>query len=174
MNIGNSCLETYHAILITGWAHSTCPIYRNMANSLHHSNESPTSGNPFHSQVSRWKSSSSSRKGDLQYRYEAIIFCHPKNMADDMIRWTQTFNRHQLRPPQYESDSVYSCPYQKAVYMLGSILCDLSPHRVLVGRARPWLYGWKWDISLWKELREEVVNPSFDKFVIQSTNFWCC
>ncbi|PBK88582.1 hypothetical protein ARMGADRAFT_1016045 [Armillaria gallica] len=75
------------------------------------------------------------------------------------------------------SDSVYSCPYQKALYAPGSILYDLhdllSPcSRRLIGRARSWPHGWKWDISLGKGPSwEEVVYPSFDKFVIQSTNF---
>ena len=134
------------------------------------------SGNPLHSQVNRWKLASSSRKGDLQYRYEAIISSHRKSL-DGMIRWTQTFNRHRLQPPQYESDFPYSSPYPKPKYALGSILlCSLqdfpSPLRVLVGRIRPWPDQWKWDIS-WKKgpSSMEAVNPSFDKFVIQSTNF---
>ncbi len=149
--------------------------------SLRYGTGSRASGNPLHSQASRWKSSSSSRKGDLQNRYEAINFCHRKSLVDG-IRWTQTFNRHRLQSPQYElngrSDSVYSCPYQKASYVPGSILCNvehllspLSPRRLLVGRARPWSHGWKWVISRRKGPSREVVNLSFDKFVIQSTNF---
>ncbi len=141
---------------------------------------SPASGRLLHSQASRWKLSSSSRKEDLQNRYEAIVYCHRNSFADG-IRWIQTFNRHRLQPPQYNlngrSDSVYSCPYQKASYAPGSILCSnlqhlFSPCRVLVGRARPWPHGWKWDISLRRGPSwEEVANLSFDKFVIQSTNF---
>ncbi len=147
--------------------------------SLSHGIGSRASGNALHSQVSRWKSSSSSRKGDLQYRYEAIIFCHRKTLTDGMIRWTQTFNRHRLQPPQYElndrSNSVYSCPYYpKSKYAPGSILlCSLqdllSPLRVLVRSAGPWPYGWV--ISWQKGPSMEVVNPLFDKFVIQSTDF---
>ncbi|PBK81790.1 hypothetical protein ARMGADRAFT_774775 [Armillaria gallica] len=108
--------------------------------SLRYGTGSRASGNPLHSQASRWKPASSSRKGDLQNRYEAINFCHRKSLADG-IRWTQTFNRHRLQSPQYElnglSDSVYGCPYQKASYAPGSILCNvehllspLSPRRL--------------------------------------------
>ncbi len=144
--------------------------------SLHHGVGSRASGNPLHSQVSRWKFASSSRKGDLQYCYEAIIACHMKYSANE-ISWTQTFNRHRLQPPPSQSnDSVFGPHYQKALYMPGGILSDLqhlfSPRRVLVGRARPWPHEWKWDISLRKQSSwGEVVNSSLDKFVIQSTNF---
>ncbi|KAK0443630.1 hypothetical protein EV421DRAFT_528109 [Armillaria borealis] len=61
--------------------------------SLCHGIGSRESGKLLHSQASRWKSSSSSRKGDLQNRYEAIVYCHRKSLADG-IQWTQTFNRH--------------------------------------------------------------------------------
>ncbi len=132
------------------------------------------SGNPLHNQVSRWMSSSSS-KGDLQYRYEAIMAYHMK-YSSNSISWTFTSNRHRLQPPPSQSnDSVFGPHYQKALYMLGSILYDLqhlsSPHRVLVGRARPSPHRWKWDISWHIGSLIKVVNPSFDKFVIQSTNF---
>ncbi|KAK0235533.1 hypothetical protein EDD85DRAFT_1025237 [Armillaria nabsnona] len=150
--------------------------------SLRYGTESRASGNPLHSQASRWKSSSSSRKGDLQNRYEAISFCHRKSLADG-IRWTQTFNRHRLQSPQYKlnarSDSVYSCPYQKASYAPGSILCNvehllspLSPRRLLAGRARPWSYGWKWDISGRKGPSREVVNLSFNNGPVSIELSW--
>ncbi|PBK81772.1 hypothetical protein ARMGADRAFT_1091002 [Armillaria gallica] len=134
--------------------------------SLSHDIRSRVSGNPLHSQVNRWKSASSSRKGDLQYHYEAIIFSHRKSLADGMIHWTQTFNQHRLQPPQYDSDSAYSSPYRKPKYALGSILlCSLqdfpSPLRSLVGRIRPWPHQWKWDISWQKGPSMEAFNPSF-------------
>ncbi len=137
------------------------------------------SSKPLHSQVSRWMSSSSSRKMDLQNRYDAIILCHAQG-GDDEISWTQTSNRHRLQPTQYRlngwHDSVDSPPYQKALYAPGSILTDPPSPQVpstLVGRVRPWPHEWKWDISLTKgpPLAKEVVNLSFDKFVIQLTNF---
>ncbi len=141
--------------------------------SLRHGIGSRASGNPLHSQVSRWKSASSSRKGDLQHRYDAIAFCHIKYSAN-WISWTQTFNRHQLQPPPHQPDYLdFHSQNDNTLYVPGSILCPQllcspeSPYRVLVGRAWPWPYGWKWDISLHKESSwEEVVNLSFDKFVI--------
>ncbi len=146
--------------------------------SLTHGTESrarDASGNPLHSPVSRWMSSSSSWKGDLQYRYEAIMAYHTK-CSSNRISFSLISNRYRLQPPPLQSnDSVIGPHYQKALYMLGSILCDLqhlsSPRRVLVGRARPWPHGWKWDISWHIGSPMKVVNPSFDKFVIQSTNF---
>ncbi|SJL12476.1 uncharacterized protein ARMOST_15903 [Armillaria ostoyae] len=127
-------------------------------------------GNSLHSQVSRWISSSSLQKGDLQHRYEAIAFCDRMSACKGMS-WTQIFDRHRLQPPQYElngpSDPAYRCPDPKDSYAPGSILCDLqdlfSPRRVLVGRAQPPPHGWKWDISLYKGSSwEEVVDLSFD------------
>ncbi len=144
--------------------------------SLSHGIGSRVLGNALHSQVNRWKSASSSRKGDLHYRYEAVTFCHRNSLVNGMIRWTQTFNRHRLQPPQYESDSAYSSPYPKPKYALGSILLGSlrdfpSPLQVLVWRMRPWRHQWKWVISWRKGPSMEAVESSFDKFVIQSTNF---
>ncbi len=166
-SMGNLCLEIYYAILITGWGpFSLSYTQKHGKYSFHHGIALRASGNSLHSQVSRWKLSSSSQKGDLQYRYEAIIACHMKYSANE-ISWTQTFNRHRLQPPPSQSnDSVFG-----SLYMPGGILCDLqhlfSPRQVFVRRAWPWPHGWKWDISLHKEPSwEEVVNLSFDKFVI--------
>ncbi len=134
------------------------------------------SGNLLHNQVSRWMSSSSSWKGDLQYRYEAIIAYHMKYYPSERLSWTQTFNRHRLQPPPSQSnDSVFGPHYQKAPYAPGSILCDLqhlcSPSRVLVGRVQPWPHRWKWGISWHIGPLVKDVDLSFDRFVIQSTNF---
>ncbi|SJL12469.1 uncharacterized protein ARMOST_15896 [Armillaria ostoyae] len=139
--------------------------------SLCHNTELRTSGSPLYSpEVSRWISSSSLQKGDLQHRYGAIALCHRRS-AGNRMSWTQTFDRHRLQPPQYElndpSDPAYRCPDPKDFYAPGSILCDLqdliSPRRVLVGRARSPPHGWKWDISLHEESSwEQVPIPSFD------------
>ncbi len=147
--------------------------------SLCHGIGSRESGKLFHSQASRWISSSSLWKEDLQHCCEAIAFCHRRS-AGNVTSWTQIFDRHRLQPPQYElnglSDPAYRCPDPKDFYVPGSILYNMqdlfSPRRVLVGRARPPPHGWKWDVSLDKEPSgEEVVNLSFDKSVVQSTNF---
>ncbi|SJL12463.1 uncharacterized protein ARMOST_15890 [Armillaria ostoyae] len=133
----------------------------------------------LHSQASKWMLSSSSRKEDLQTRYEVIAFGHDRS-AGNVMSWTQTFDRHRLQPPQYKlngrPDPAYRCPDPK-FYAPGSILCNLqdlfSPRRVLVGRARPPPHGWKWDISLRKGSSwEEVVNLSFDNGSVSIKLSW--
>lgn len=146
-----------------------------------HSSKVRPSSEPLHSQVRRWISSSSSRKGDLLNRYAAIIFCLERlgYNGDVTQPRTRAFDRRQFQPPQYQlngrSDSVYGPPHQKTLYAPGSILTDpLSPlvPNTLVGRVRP---EGNWDVCLIKlPLGEGVVELSFDKFVIQLTNFWCC
>ncbi len=144
--------------------------------SLSHGIGPHVSSNPLHSQDSIQILSSSLQKEGLQHRYEVIAFCHRMSVGN-VMSWTQTFDRHRLQPPQYElngpSDPAYRCPDPKDFYAPGSILCCLqdlfSPRGVLLGRARPSPPGWKWVISLQKE--SEFVNLSFDKFVIQLTNF---
>lgn len=126
-----------------------------------------------HAPVSGRTPSSSSRKRDLLHRYSAIVSCHARSDGDE-ISWTQTFNRHRFRPPQYQQNL-----RQNALYAPGSVLsnplyiCAPYAPRVpstLVGRVRPWSHEWKWDASLTKGPLEKAVNLSFDKFVVQSIN----
>lgn len=131
-------------------------------------------------QVNRWTSSSSLRRRDLLNPYEAIIFCHARYINGE-ISWTQIYNRHQLQPPQYQflnrrPDSDHSLPYQSTLYAPGSILTDppspLVPS-ILVARVQPGSHEWKCNVSL-TALGKEVVDLSFDKFVVYFTNFECC
>ncbi|PBK71087.1 hypothetical protein ARMSODRAFT_63121 [Armillaria solidipes] len=140
---------------------------------------------PLHSQVSRWMSSSSSRKNDLLNHYDAIIFCHARYVGNE-ISCTQTFNRHRLKPPQHQSkglsNSFHSPTYQEALYAPGSILTRLQhpfasdrPRvpRTLVGRICPSSHEWKWDAPLMKgQLEEEVVNLSVDNESVSIVLSW--
>ncbi len=137
-----------------------------------HSPNVRPSTEPLHGQVSRWMPPSTSRKRDLLNPYRAIIFCQPRNI-NMQISWTQTFNRHRIQPPQYQLNGRFA-PYQKTLYVPGSILTDppsLQVPSTLVGRIQPWSHQWKWDVSLRNGPLRGVVNLSFVKFVIRSTCF---
>ncbi|KAK0217184.1 hypothetical protein IW262DRAFT_1508642 [Armillaria fumosa] len=142
----------------------------------------------FHSQASRWKSSSSLQKGDLQNCYEVIIYFHRSSLAiGNNVLWTQTFNQHGFQSPQYGlnglSNPTYHCLDPKDFYAPGSILCNLqdlfSLHQVLVGRVLPPLHGWKWDIYLpklqgpsGKEEMAEIIDLSFDNGLVSIELSW--
>ncbi|KAK0227496.1 hypothetical protein EDD85DRAFT_958111 [Armillaria nabsnona] len=140
-------------------------------------------GEPLHSQACRWKLPSSPQMGDLQHRYAALLsFCHTDFWS--RIEWTQTFNRHQLHPPQCKlydpSDSDHNC----------CILPDIpafiskSLHRFLVGRVQPSLcrcHNRRWDCHIrWakpqrpsgEEELEEVVELSFENGSVSIELSW--
>ncbi|KAK0186766.1 hypothetical protein F5146DRAFT_1143161 [Armillaria mellea] len=143
---------------------------------------------PLHSQISKWKSLSSSRKRDLPNRYETILCCYPPLPGDFTEPGPQTFNRHRLQPPQYQpkgslSNLVYTPPYPMSLYAPGSILTNpiRDLHHLfardspwvpctLVGRVRP--RSLKWDVSFCKGIETERVDLSFDNGLVSIRLSW--
>ncbi|KAK0458206.1 uncharacterized protein EV420DRAFT_1544157 [Desarmillaria tabescens] len=112
---------------------------------------------PLHSQISRWMTSSSSRKGELRNHYDAISVSHLRSA----IRNPFPLRNHNA--PLYLPGSVVTNP----PYTPRKPSRPDSPRTqsTLVGRVRPWPHEWEWDVHL-KKLGKEVIILSLDNGLV--------